>query len=79
MSAKPNPLENLRPMLLSVVVGILQLFIGVEILIIAVMLYAWQKDAVLFTQNNTDKGLVVLVIVLFLTYLAKRNISKLLK
>jgi hypothetical protein len=43
------------------------------------MIYTWQKDAVLFSQNKTDKGLIVLVIVLFLTYLAKRNISKLLK
>lgn len=79
MPDKPDPLENLRPILLSVMIGILQLFIWVEILIIAVMLYAWQKDAVLFTQNNTDKGLIVLIIVLFLTYLVKRNISKLLK
>jgi hypothetical protein len=79
MSDKSNPFDNLRPMLLSVMVGILQLFIWVEILIIAVMLYAWQKDAILFTQNNTDKGLIILVIVLILTYLVKRNINKLVK
>ncbi|MES2516973.1 MAG: hypothetical protein V4585_02625 [Bacteroidota bacterium] len=79
MSQKLNSFENLRPILLSVTVGILQVFIWVEILIILVMLYAWQKDAILFTQNSTDKGLIVLSIVLFLTYLAKRNISKLLK
>ena len=79
MSDKSNPFDNLRPMLLSVTVGILQVFIWVEILIIAVMLYAWQKDAILFTQNSTDKGLIILVIVLILTYLVKRNINKLLK
>jgi hypothetical protein len=79
MSDKSNPFDNLRPMLLSVMVGILQLFIWVEILMIAVMLYAWQKDAILFTQNNTDKGLIILVIVLILTYLVKRNINKLVK
>jgi hypothetical protein len=79
MSQKLNSFENLRPILLSVTVGILQVFIWVEILIILIMLYAWQKDAILFTQNSTDKGLIVLSIVLFLTYLAKRNISKLLK
>ncbi len=66
-------------MLLSVTVGILQVFIWVEILIILVMLYAWQKDAILFIQNSTDKGLIILVIVLILTYLVKRNINKLLK
>lgn len=79
MSDKSNPLDNLRPMLLSVTVGILQVFIWVEVLIIAVMLYAWQKDTILFIQNSTDKGLIILVIVLILTYLVKRNIHKLLK
>jgi len=79
MSDKSNPFDNLRPILLSVTVGILQVFIWVEILIILVMLYAWQKDTILFTQNSTDKGLIVLVIVLILTYLVKRNIHKLLK
>lgn len=79
MSNKSNPLDNLRPMLLSVTVGILQVFIWVEVLIIAVMIYTWQKDTILFIQNSTDKGLIILVIVLILTYLAKRNIHKLLK
>jgi hypothetical protein len=79
MSDKSNPFDNLRPILLSVTVGILQVFIWVEILIILVMLYAWQKDAILFIQNSTDKGLIILVIVLILTYLVKRNINKLLK
>jgi hypothetical protein len=79
MSNKSNPLDNLRPILLSVTVGILQVFIWVEVLIIAVMLYAWQKDTILFIQNSTDKGLIILVIVLILTYLVKRNINKLLK
>ena len=79
MSDKPNSLDTLRPMLLSVMIGILQLFIWVEILIIAVMIYTWQKDSTSFAQNSTDKGLIVLVIVLILTYLVKRNIHKLLK
>ncbi|MEA5459561.1 hypothetical protein VB796_10945 [Arcicella sp. LKC2W] len=79
MYNKSNPFDNLRPMLLSVTVGILQVFISVEILIILVMLYAWQKDAILFIQNSTDKGLIILVIVLILTYLVKRKIHKLLK
>ncbi|PWK28998.1 hypothetical protein LV89_00552 [Arcicella aurantiaca] len=79
MSEKSNPFDNLRPILLSVIIGILQLFIWIEILVILVMMYAWQKDSVSFTQNSTDKGLIVLVIVLILTYLVKRNIHKLLK
>jgi membrane-bound metal-dependent hydrolase YbcI (DUF457 family) len=79
MSEKENPFKNLRPILLSVIIGILQVFLFAELLIIAVMAYSWNKDPVSFTQNHTDKGLIVLVIVLILTYLVKRNINKLLK
>ena len=79
MSEKEKPFKNLRPLLLSVIVGILQVFIFSELLIIAVMAYSWKKDPVLFIQNHTDKGLIVLIIVLILTYLVKRNIHKLIK
>ena len=79
MSEKEKPFKNLRPLLLSVIVGILQVFIFSELLIIAVMAYFWKKDPVLFIQNHTDKGLIVLIIVLVLTYLVKRNIHKLIK
>lgn len=79
MSEKENPFKNLRPLLLSVIIGILQVFIFAELLIIAVMAYSWKKDPQLFIQNHTDKGFIVLVIVLILTYLVKRNIHKLLK
>jgi hypothetical protein len=79
MSEKGKPYKNLRPLLLSAIIGILQVFLFAEILIIAVMAYSWKKDSVLFIQNHTDKGLIVLVIVLGLTYLVKRKIYKLLK
>ncbi|MEY4541790.1 MAG: hypothetical protein RLZZ306_3547 [Bacteroidota bacterium] len=79
MQEKEKPFKNLRPLLLSVIIGILQVFLFAELLIIAVMAYSWKKDQVLFIQNHTDKGLIVLVIVLILTYLVKRNIHKLLK
>lgn len=79
MSEKEKPFKNLRPLLLSVIVGILQVFIFSELLIIAVMAYSWEKDPVLFIQNHNDKGLIVLIIVLILTYLVKRNIHKLIK
>jgi ABC-type phosphate transport system permease subunit len=79
MSEKENPFKNLRPMLLSVIIGILQVFLFAEGLIIAVMVYSWNKDPISFTQNQNDKGLIVLVIVLILTYLVKRNINKLMK
>ena len=79
MSEKEKPFKNLRPLLLSVIVGTLQVFIFSELLIIAVMAYSWKKDPVLFIQNHTDKGLIVLIIVLVLTYLVKRNIHKLIK
>jgi membrane-bound metal-dependent hydrolase YbcI (DUF457 family) len=79
MVEKGKPFKNLRPLLLSAIIGILQVFLFAELLIIAVMAYSWKKDPVLFIQNHTDKGLIVLVIVLILTYLVKRNIHKLLK
>lgn len=79
MSKKENPFKSLRPLMVSAIIGILQVFLFAELLIIAVMAYSWKKDPVLFIQNHTDKGLIVLVIVLILTYLVKRNIHKLLK
>ena len=79
MSEKENIFKNLKPLLLSAIVGILQVFIFVELLIMAVMAYSWNKNPPLFFQNHTDKGLIVLIIVLILTYLVKRNIRTLLK
>jgi hypothetical protein len=79
MAEKEKLFENLRPLLISAIIGILQVFLFAEILIIVVMAYSWKKDKVLFIQNHTHKGLIVLVIVLILTYLVKRNIHKLLK
>ena len=79
MQEKEKPFKNLRQLLLSAIIGILQVFLFAELLIMAIMAYSWKKDSVLFIQNHTDKGLIVLVIVLILTYLVKRNIHKLLK
>ena len=79
MQEKEKPFKNLRQLLLSAIIGILQFFLFAELLIMAIMAYSWKKDSVLFIQNHTDKGLIVLVIVLILTYLVKRNIHKLLK
>jgi hypothetical protein len=62
MSEKENQFKNLRPLLFSAIIGILQVFLFVEFLIIAVMAYSWKKDPQLFIQNQTDKGFIVLVI-----------------
>ena len=79
MAEKENIFRNIRLILLSVIIGILQVFFFAELLIIAIMIYSWKKFPILFFQNHTDKGLIVLIIVLILTYLVKRNIHKLLK
>ena len=79
MAEKENIFKNVRPILLSVIIGILQVFFFTELLIIGVMIYSWIKYPILFFQNHTDKGLIVLIMVLILTYLVKRNIYKLLK
>lgn len=79
MIAKENIFKNLRPILLSIITGILQVFLFAELLIMAVMAYSWNKNSPLFFQNHTDKGFIVIIFVLILTYLVKRNIHKLLK
>ena len=79
MTEKENIFKNIRPIMLSVIIAILQVFLCAELLIIAIMSYSWKKNPILFFQNHTDKGLIVLIIVLILTYLVKRNIHKLLK
>lgn len=79
MTEKENIFKNIRPILLSIITAILQVFFFAELIIIAVLAYLWNKDPLLFNQNHHDKGLIVLIIVLILTYLVKRNIHKLLK
>lgn len=79
MEEKEYIIKNLRPILLSVIIGILQVFLFAELLIIAVMAYSWVKYPLLFVKNYNNKGLIVLVIVLILTYSVKRIIQKLLK
>jgi len=79
MIEKENIFKKIRPILLSIIIGILQVFFWIEMLVIGIMAYSWNKDPILFIQNSTDKGLIVLIIVLILTYLVKRNIHKLLK
>ena len=79
MAEKENIFKNIRSILLSVIIGVLQVLFFTELLIIVIMIYSWKKSPILFFQNHTDKGLIVLTIVLILTYLVKRNIHKLLK
>jgi hypothetical protein len=79
MPEKPNLFQNLRPILLGVIIGILQLFLWVEMLIMAVLGYFWVKNPTEALKNNTPKGFIVLGVLLILTFLMKRKIEKLLK
>jgi hypothetical protein len=79
MPEKPNPFQNLRPILLGVTIGILQLFLWVEILIMAVLGYFWVKDPSEALKNNTPKGFAVLGVLLILTFIAKKKMETLLK
>jgi hypothetical protein len=79
MPEKQNPFQNLRPMLLGVTIGILQLFFWVEVLIMTVLGYFWIKNPEEATKNNTPKGFAVLGVLLVLTFLMKRKIGSLLK
>lgn len=79
MPEKQNPFQNLRPILLVVTLGILQLFFWVEVLVMAVLGYFWIRNPEEAIKNNTPKGFVVLGVLLILTFLMKRKISSLLK
>jgi hypothetical protein len=79
MPKKPNPFQNLRPMLLGVTIGILQLFLWTEILIMAVLGYFWYRNPTEALKNNTPKGFAVLGVLLILTFIMKKKMEKLLK
>jgi hypothetical protein len=79
MPEKTNPFQNLRPMLLGITIGILQLFLWTEILIMAVLGYFWYTNPEEALKNNTPKGFAVLGVLLILTFLMKKKIEKLLK
>jgi hypothetical protein len=79
MSEKQKLFQNLRPMLLGITIGILQLFFWVEVLLMVFLGYFWNKNPEEATKNNTPKGFAVLGVLLILTFLMKRKIGSLLK
>jgi hypothetical protein len=79
MPEKQKLFQNLRPMLLAITIGILQLFFWVEVLLMVFLGYFWNKNPEEATKNNTPKGFAVLGVLLILTFLMKRKISSLLK
>lgn len=79
MPEKQNPFQNLRPMLLAITIGILQLFFWVEVLVMAVLGYFWVKNPQEALKNNMPKGFAVLGVLLILTFLMKKKMSSLLK
>ena len=79
MPKKQNIFQNLRPMLLAITIGILNLFFWIELLIMAILGYFWFKNPEEALKNNTPKGFAVLGVLLILTFLMKRKISNLLK
>jgi hypothetical protein len=79
MPEKQNSFQNLRPMLLGVTIGILQLFLWTEILIMLVLGYFWYKNPQEALKNNTPKGFAVLGVLLILTFIVKKKIETLIK
>jgi hypothetical protein len=79
MPEKQNSFQNLRPMLLGVTIGILQLFLWTEILIMSVLGYFWYKNPQEALKNNTPKGFAVLGVLLILTFIVKKKIETLIK
>ena len=79
MPKKQNIFQNLRPMLLAITIGILNLFFWVELLVMAILGYFWFKNPEEALKNNTPKGFAVLGVLLILTFLMRLKISNLLK
>ena len=79
MPEKQKLFQNLRPMLLEITIGILQLFFWVEVLLMVFLGYFWIKNPQESLKNNTPKGFAVLGVLLILTFLIKRKIERLLK
>ena len=79
MPKKQNIFQNLRPMLLAITIGILNLFFWVELLVMVILGYFWVKNPEEALKNNTPKGFAVLGVLLILTFLMKRKMSNLLK
>jgi hypothetical protein len=79
MPEKQNLFQNLRPMLLGITIGILQLFLWIEVLIMSVLGYFWYKNPEEALKNNTPKGFAVLGVLLVLTFIMKKKIEHLLK
>ena len=79
MPEKQKLFQNLRPMLLEITIGILQLFFWVEVLLMVFLGYFWNKNPEEALRNNTPKGFAVLGVLLILTFLIKRKIERLLK
>ena len=77
MSEKQNPFQNLRPMLLGITIGMLQLFLWVEVLLMVLLGYFWIKNSEEAVKNNTPKGFAVLGVLLILTFLMKRKVTTL--
>ena len=79
MFEKQKLFQNLRPMLLGITIGILQLFLWVEILIMTLLGYFWVRNPEEAIKNNTPKGFAALGVLLILTFILNRKISKFLK
>lgn len=75
MAAKP--FAQLRPMLLSIVVGILSLFGIVQIVLMIFLGYTWYKNPIMVTQNHLDAGIIVLSLLMILTYFMKYKFQRL--
>ena len=77
MENKKSVFDKLRPLLLSTVVAILSLFIVVEAILIAFLIYIWYADPANNSSNHIEEGIIALIILTLLTYVMKVRFSKL--
>ncbi len=75
MEKKKSIFDKLRPVLISSVIGILSVFLVVEIILTAFLFYIWYADPANNSSNHIEEGIVALIVVTFLTYLMKKNFT----
>ncbi|MEA5428322.1 MULTISPECIES: hypothetical protein [Arcicella] len=77
MEKKKSIFDKLRPLLLSLIVGILSVFFFAEIILIAFLIYVWYSAPANTSANYLEEGIIITIILTILTYFMKMKFDKL--
>ncbi|MEA5405389.1 hypothetical protein VB776_20795 [Arcicella sp. DC2W] len=77
MQKKKSIFDKLRPLLLSLIAGILSVFFFVEIILVAFLIYIWYSTPANTSANYLEEGIIITIILTILTYFMKVKFDKL--